>query len=213
MTCVIRDRAMITLKCLPSLQPTVQPAALRGLLQLLARFRVRHETRVAATHPTLSLDGWCLTPALLAELSALPRFDFKINLTFEGCDWQPGRTCGADNGALYAQLPHIVPMCYTTWTICRLFHPTVSIPTAETLMSICAGATERGKGVGGAGDVSAEGRQLTLCVHYGNKWSLGDGERSEVEACVDERGLRELVRLVWCYEPEMPRVASHLRNP
>ncbi len=178
MTFVTTDQTHIILYTQDGAQD--QPAGFRRHLQLLRNFRWRQGSEDDRVRVTLS-GLWSLTPTLLAELSKLPvliaaKLDFS-----DGCIWLPAHS-------LYEQLAGLVPSCYSEYSVrAGVGSDGVQRCTAEHLIAICTGASARG----------GECEKLVVCV-----WSrvdhMTDEQRTQLEACIDERGLgRWVVPVQW----------------
>lgn len=153
--------------------PDTQPAALQKHLHLLSTCSWRFESPDTAVIVSLPAD-WVLSMALMSELSGLPTLGRQGCLRFYKSIWLP-------DCSKYEQLASLVPTHYSTWHV-------GSGPgfTVEHLVALCMGAQARGEGC----------ERLLLRV-----WHLlagfTDEQRSQVEACIDERGLGRWVQVEW----------------
>lgn len=181
-TFVVGTECHVCLERPKGLDRAAQPAALREQLQALQHFRWRRTSQ----HSQLvaSLRGWCLTPALIAELRGLPHFGFDMCLNFAVCEWL------ATESTSYQSLPSTVPSSYSTWEFapgqCNAQHPC----KAKHIQHICMGVPARGQGAA----------KLVLRL-FGDYQTFTDKERSRIEAWIENHGFDKYIADVeWCLE-------------
>lgn len=150
-----------------------QPAALRQQLQLLRRFRWRFEPSRPRVNVTLG-EFWVLSPELLAELRGLPTIHPQAKLSLYRCAWPA-------EPRVYEPMASLVPTSYTRWEIVSDKHQC----SAQQVEAVCMDAQARG----------AECERLCLEVRRSGGYS--DVERSQVERCIDERGMGRWVDVEW----------------
>ncbi len=126
--------------------------------------------------------NWTLSPALLHELQALPDIPLPASVQINDCKWPEGA-----EGTLQ-QLPSLIPTCYGALHLHEhLYIGHVNDMTAQHIMAVCMGTAARMQG----------GERLRLKVAC-DRVLVSDEQRFQVEACVDEKGLRECVEVKWC---------------
>ncbi len=150
------------------ISPSKQPMVLHKILKALSDIWDDEPTSGVMT---VTLQAWTITRALTSELLHLPFFERPATLAFPDCDWQP-------MASGLQVIPMFVPSCYDRW---ELFSG-----AAHCLAGLCEGAAHRSVG----------SERLCLHVCY-NARAISDEQRSQVEACIDEKGLRGQVEVEW----------------
>ncbi len=166
-----KGKVYLILEPPPDLCPPEQHAVLRRSLQLLRQLRWRRQEQ--PHHMYVQLEGWALTPAVLAELAGLPSLPRPCDVNLSDCDWLP-------SSKWYEKVPSLLPACYSTLCVRDDKSSGKRAHKARHLIAICRGAKARGD----------DCEKLTLSVCYGPGCvGLKDTHRSRVEACVSEMGL------------------------
>ncbi len=182
-TFVIRRHCLVTIGAPAPASAAEQPAALRRALQTLGYVRWRREPGSQNKPLNVQLCCWGLTPALIAELRALPSVGFPTCVTFHDCSWVSLDPCECRS------LPTLIPTCYSFWYLHGYRNTGRQQYTSQHLVALCQGMSARGAGCE---------RVLLVPEHCAGQ--LSEADRSLVEQCVDEGNLgRWMEEIQWLY--------------